>query len=115
MDFFAELATQTEYALDYVSFIDKLETARQKAETASQEKTRQTEVIKNQLAVLIEDIKELFTGNLTVRAKVMKGEIGTVAKFLNKTLENLQKIVLAPGSVLNRPAVRPPGLRCQRG
>ena len=94
MDFFAELVTQTEYALDYVSFIGKLETARRKAETASQEKTRQTEVIKNQLAVLIEDIKELFTGNLTVRAEVKKGEIGTVAKFLNNTLENLQKIVL---------------------
>ncbi|MDJ0902297.1 MAG: GAF domain-containing protein [Xenococcus sp. MO_188.B8] len=93
-DFLTELATQTEYALDYVSFIDKLETARQKAETASQEKTRQTEVIKNQLTVLVEDIKDLFTGNLTVRAQVMKGEIGTVAKFLNNTLENLQKIVL---------------------
>ncbi len=94
IDFFSELATQTEYALDYVSFIDKLETARQKAETASQEKTRQTEVIKNQLAVLVEDLKDLFTGNLTVRAQVMKGEIGNVAKFLNSTLENLQKIVL---------------------
>ncbi|MEM9272970.1 MAG: GAF domain-containing protein [Cyanobacteria bacterium P01_F01_bin.143] len=94
IDFFAELATQTEYALDYVSFIDKLETARQTAETASQEKTRQTEVIKNQLGVLAEDLKELFTGNLTVRARVMKGEIGTLAKFINKTVENLQKIVL---------------------
>ena len=94
IDFFAELATQTEYALYYVSFIDKLETARQTAETASQEKTRQTEVIKNQLGVLAEDLKALFTGNLTVRARVMKGEIGTLAKFINKTVENLQKIVL---------------------
>jgi len=94
IDFFTELATQIEYALDYVSFIDKLEIARQKAETASQEKIRQTEIIKNQLGVLVEDLKELFTGNLTARAKVMKGEIGTLAKFINKTVENIQKIVL---------------------
>ncbi|HHP7231269.1 MAG TPA: GAF domain-containing protein [Xenococcaceae cyanobacterium] len=104
IDFFSELATQAEYALDHISFIGKLEEARAKAEKASQEQRHQTEVIQKQLDALVKDVKGAFTGNLTVRAQVTKGEIGIVAKFLNTTLENLQRIVLqvqsASGAVI---------------
>ncbi len=104
IDFFSELATQTEYALDHISFIDKLEKARAEAETASQEQRRQTEAIQKQLDALVKDVKGAFTGNLTVRARVTQGEIGIVAKFLNTTLGNLQRIVLqvqsASGAVI---------------
>ncbi len=104
IDFFSELATQTEYALDHISFIGKLEEARAEAEKASQEQRHQTEAIRKQLEALVKDVKDAFTGNLTVRAKVTEGEIGIVAKFLNTTLENLQRIVLqvqsASGAVI---------------
>lgn len=94
IDFFSELATQTEYALDHISFIDKLEQAKQKAEKASLEQRQQTEAIQKQLDTLVQDIQDAFTGNLTVRAQVTDGEIGIVAEFLNTTLANLQRIVL---------------------
>jgi methyl-accepting chemotaxis protein PixJ len=105
IDFFSELATQTEYALDHISFIDKLEQAKQTAEKASLEQLQQTEAIQRQLDTLVKDIQDAFTGNLTVRARATDGEIGIVAEFLNTTLDNLQRIVLqvqsASGAVID--------------
>lgn len=94
MDFFSELATQTEYALDHVSFIEQLEQAKQTAETASLEQRQQKEAIQHQLDTLVKDIEEAFTGNLTVRAQATDGEIGIVAEFLNTTLDSLQRVVM---------------------
>ena len=94
MDFFSELATQTEYALDHVSFIEKLEQARQAAETASFEQKQQKEAIQQQLDTLVQDVEAAFTGDLTVRAHETEGEIGIVAEFLNTTLDNLQRVVM---------------------
>ena len=94
IDFFSELATQAEYALDHVSFIDKLDQARQTAELASQEQRHQKEAIQSQLKQLLEDIQGAFQGDLTVRAQVREGEFGTVSEFLNATIENLQRLVV---------------------
>jgi methyl-accepting chemotaxis protein PixJ len=93
LDFFSELATQMEYALDHISFIEKLDQARQQAELASQEQRHQKEAIQGQLEALLSDMGEAFQGNLTVRARSLDGEIGTVAQFLNATIENLQRLV----------------------
>ena len=94
MQFFSELATQTEYALDHVSFIEQLEQTKQAAETASLEQRHQKEAIQRQLDTLVKDIEGAFTGDLTVRANETAGEIGIVAQFLNTTLNNLQKLVM---------------------
>lgn len=94
MDFFSELATQLEYALEHISFIERLEQARQQAELASQEQRQQKEAIQDQLENLLHDVQDVFQGNLTVRARHLDGEIGTVSEFLNATIGNLQRIVL---------------------
>lgn len=94
IDFLSQLATQTEYALDHISFIKKIEQARHTAEMASQEQRRQTEAIESQLEGLLGDIQGAFTGNLTVRANIMEGDIGIVADFINVIIENMRQIVL---------------------
>ncbi|NEO28900.1 MAG: GAF domain-containing protein [Symploca sp. SIO3C6] len=94
IDFLSQLATQTEYALDHISFIKKIEQARQVAEMASQEQRRQTEEIESQLEGLLRDIQGAFQGNLTVRANIMEGDIGVVADFINVIIENMRQIVL---------------------
>ncbi|EAZ90424.1 GAF domain-containing protein [Crocosphaera chwakensis] len=94
IDFLSELATQTEYALDHITYIEQLQQARQTAETASQEQRKQKEAIQRQLDTLLKDVNGAFKGNLTVRTNVSRGEIGRVALFINKTLENLQHLVL---------------------
>ncbi len=93
IEFFVELATQTEYALDHISYIKKLEQAKVTAEKASSEQRSQKEAVEQQLAELIKDVEPAFQGNLTVRTKITEGEIKPVADFVNSTLENLQKIV----------------------
>ncbi|MBF2000555.1 MAG: GAF domain-containing protein [Synechococcales cyanobacterium M58_A2018_015] len=94
MDFLSELATQVEYALDHLSFIEALEQAREQAELASQEQRHQKDAIQGQLEALLADVQGVSQGDLTVRARQLSGEIGTVAQFLNATVENLQRIVL---------------------
>jgi methyl-accepting chemotaxis protein PixJ len=94
IDFFSELAVQTEYALEHIRFIRNLEQTQKIAETASQEQQQQTEMIQQQLNVLRNDMQGAFNGNLTVRAEVQEGDIGVFANFLNGVLENLQRIVL---------------------
>ncbi len=94
IDFFSELATQAEYALDHISFIEKLEQACQTAEIASQEQRQQKEAIQSQLDALLNDIQGAVKGDLTVRSQVKEGEMGIVADFLNATIENLRRIVL---------------------
>ncbi|MCU0524896.1 MAG: GAF domain-containing protein [Elainella sp. Prado103] len=94
IDFFSELATQLEYALDHIRFIETLEQSRQQAELASQEQRQQKEAIQNQLENLLTDVRDVLQGDLTVRGRQLEGEIGTVAEFLNATIGNLQQIVL---------------------
>ncbi|MDJ0597740.1 MAG: GAF domain-containing protein [Crocosphaera sp.] len=94
MDFLSELATQTEYALDHITYIEQLQQARKTAETASQEQRKQKEAIQHQLDTLLKDVNGAFKGDLTVRSTAFKGEIGRVALFINKTLQNLQHLVL---------------------
>lgn len=94
VDFFSELATQLEYALDHIHFIETLDQARQQAELASQEQRQQKEAIQGQLENLLSDVQHVLQGDLTVRGRRLEGEIGTVAEFFNATIGNLQRIVL---------------------
>ena len=93
LEFFSELATQTEYALDHISYIDKLEKAKAEAEKASLEQRQQKEAIENQLEELVAEIGEAFEGNLTVRASENHDDISQITNVVNLTLENLQKVV----------------------
>jgi methyl-accepting chemotaxis protein PixJ len=94
VDFFYELATQVGYALDHISFIQTLKQSRQTAELASQEQRQQKELIQQQVKSLLQDLQGAFEGDLTVRARVTAGEIGTVAVFVNETIAHLQQLVL---------------------
>ncbi len=64
-----------------------------KAMQKSQEQLHNEEVLQQQIVQLIENIEAASSGDLTVRAEVTSGEIGTVADFLNSIIENLREIV----------------------
>ncbi|BAY82175.1 methyl-accepting chemotaxis sensory transducer with GAF sensor [Calothrix parasitica NIES-267] len=63
------------------------------AKQLSQEQLQQEAVLKQQIVQLIENIEAVSSGDLTVRAEVTSGEIGTVADFINSIIENLREIV----------------------
>jgi methyl-accepting chemotaxis protein PixJ len=91
--FFKEVATQVGLALDRVDFLSQLQQARQKAEGLAFEQRNQKETLQQQLLSLLSDVEGAARGDLTVRADVTVGEIGTVADFFNAVIESLRDIV----------------------
>ena len=91
--FFKQVATQVGLALDRMDFLEQIEQGRQKAETLATEQRQQKEVLQSQLLGLLSDVEEAAQGDLTVRADVTTGEIGTVADFFNAVIESLRVIV----------------------
>jgi methyl-accepting chemotaxis protein PixJ len=92
--FFKQIATQVGLALDRIDFLEQIEQARQKAEGLAQDQRQQKESLQQQLLKLLNDVEEAAQGNLTVRADVTAGEIGTVADFFNAVIESLRGIVI---------------------
>ncbi|MEQ8962806.1 MAG: GAF domain-containing protein, partial [Coleofasciculus sp. C2-GNP5-27] len=93
MTFFKQVAIQLGSALDRLDFLAQIEQSRQKAEQLAEEQRQQKEAIQMQLVELLNDVEGAARGDLTVRAEVNIGEIGTVADFFNSIVENLRQIV----------------------
>jgi len=93
IDLFEQLARQIGMGLERASLLEATELARQAAVSASNEVRQQKEELQQQLLQLLQDIEGAAMGDLTVRAEVTVGEIGTVADFFNSIVENLRDIV----------------------
>ncbi len=93
IDLFTQLATQIGFAIDQANLLEQVEKSRRKAEAISQQQRHQKEALQDQLLKLLNDVEEAARGNLTVRAEVTAGEIGTVADFFNSIIENLGQLV----------------------
>ena len=92
--FFKEVAAQVGLALDRGGVFSQLEQSRQQAEQLLEEQRQQKEALQWQLVTLLDQIEGAASGNLTVRADVTDGEIGTVADFFNAIIESLRQIVV---------------------
>ncbi|MCS7031266.1 MAG: GAF domain-containing protein [Gloeomargarita sp. SKYG116] len=93
IDLIRQVAMQVGFALDQAILLEQVEQARQQAEVVSEEQRRQREALQGQLAQFLADIEGAFQGDLTVRARVTSGEMGTVADFFNAIIESLQQLV----------------------
>ncbi|KAB8330837.1 GAF domain-containing protein [Scytonema tolypothrichoides VB-61278] len=94
IDLFEQLARIVGLALERANLLEQTEQGRQVAEQSSQQQRHQKETLQMQLLRLIDCLEEASQGDLTVRAEVTSGEIGTVADFFNSLLESLQEIVI---------------------
>jgi methyl-accepting chemotaxis protein len=93
INFFKQVAIQVGFALDQATLLEQREQARIFAEMVSQEQRREKEELQLQLLELLSDVEGAARGDLTVRADVTTGEIGTVADFFNAVIESLRGIV----------------------
>lgn len=84
--FLQQLAVQIGFAIEQANLIEQVK-------VVSQQQQQQTEELQRQLYNLLQDVEQAAQGNLTVRAEVTEGEIGTVADFFNALVENLREIV----------------------
>ena len=91
--FLKQVSTQLGFALEQASLFAQLEQSRLEAEDLSEERRRQQEMLQMQLVELLGDVEGASQGDLTVRADVTAGEIGTVADFFNSIIESLRQIV----------------------
>ena len=87
------IAIQLGYALEQAELLRQREQARQVAEASSEERRQQQEALQLQLINLLGDIEGAASGDLTVRADVTAGDLGTVADFFNSIVESLRQIV----------------------
>lgn len=93
IDLFKQIATQIGYALEQAKLLEEVEQAKASAEQDSEEERRQKQALQMQLLELLSDVEGAARGDLTVRADVTSGEIGTVADFFNSIVESLREIV----------------------
>jgi methyl-accepting chemotaxis protein PixJ len=93
IDMFKQLATQIGYALEQAQLLEALEKGRTVAEKSTEEERNQKEALQMQLLELLSEVEGAASGDLTVRADVTAGEIGTVADFFNSIIESLREIV----------------------
>ncbi|MBE9182935.1 GAF domain-containing protein [Oculatella sp. LEGE 06141] len=94
INFLRQVAIQLGFALEQVQLLEQREQSRIAAEALLQEQRQQKEAIQQQLIKLLEEVEGASRGDLTVRAEVTVGEIGTVADFFNSIVESLHQIVL---------------------
>ena len=87
IDLFQQIATQVGYALEQAELLEEIEKVRNVTISGSDETLQQ------QLLQLLNDVEGAARGDLTVRADVTAGEIGTVADFFNSIVESLRDIV----------------------
>ncbi|MEH1999983.1 MAG: methyl-accepting chemotaxis protein [Nostoc sp.] len=93
IDLFQQIATQIGYALEQAKLLEEIEQSRNVAVIGSGEDRQQKEALQQQLLELLSDVEGAARGDLTVRADVTSGEIGTVADFFNSIVESLRDIV----------------------
>ncbi len=86
INFFRQVAIQLGYAIEQARLFNQ-------ANTLSEERRQQQEALQQQLVSLLSNVEGAALGDLTVRADVTAGEIGTVADFFNSIIESLRQIV----------------------
>ena len=87
-------AEQVQLRQEAEQLTEKQRQSRQQAEQLAEEQRQQKESLQQQLLTLLDQVEGAASGNLTVRADVTDGEIGTVADFFNAIIESLRQIVV---------------------
>jgi twitching motility protein PilJ len=93
INFMRRAATQLGYALEQADITAQKARALAQNEQLFEERVQRQGLIQDQLVTLLSDVEAAAEGDLTVRAEVLAGEIGTVADFFNAIIESLRQIV----------------------
>ncbi|NER78371.1 MAG: GAF domain-containing protein [Leptolyngbya sp. SIO1D8] len=93
INFFAQLASQVGLAFDRSELMVQREVATKNAQSLATDQQEQKEALQMQLINLLSEVEGAASGDLTIRADVTAGEIGTVADFFNSIIESLRQIV----------------------
>lgn len=84
--FFRQISLQLGFAVEQARLFTQ-------TQTLSEERLQRQQALQMQLIELLSDVEGASRGDLTVRADVTTGEIGTVADFFNAIVESSRQIV----------------------
>jgi methyl-accepting chemotaxis protein PixJ len=90
----AQVGVQIGLALQQAEYLDKLRAQAQQLAEASARERAAKEQLQQEVIQLLSAVQPALQGNLTVRAPVTEGEVGTIADAYNITLQSLRKIVM---------------------
>ncbi|MEA5500141.1 methyl-accepting chemotaxis protein [Limnoraphis robusta] len=90
---FKQVGLQIGYALEQAQLLQEVQESRSLAEQMMNEQQQQKQQLEHQIETFLDQIEDCFQGDLTVRAQVSEGVMGTVADFFNATIESLQQLV----------------------
>lgn len=93
IDLMQQIAIQIGYTIEQARLLEELEKAKAAAQQDSEVERGEKQALQQQLLELLSDVEGAASGDLTVRADVTAGEIGTVADFFNSIVESLRDIV----------------------
>ncbi|MEM8613619.1 MAG: methyl-accepting chemotaxis protein, partial [Cyanobacteria bacterium P01_H01_bin.105] len=93
ISFFRQAAFQVGLSVEQIGLFAQKQQAQLEAEALSEERRQRQETLQMELLSLLDDVEGAARGDLTVRADVSAGEIGTVADFFNAIIESLRQIV----------------------
>ncbi len=93
ISFFKQAALQVGLSVEQINLFNQKKQAQLEAEALSEERRQRQETLQMELLGLLDDVEGAARGDLTVRADVSAGEIGTVADFFNAIIESLRQIV----------------------
>lgn len=91
--FARQVASQLGYALEQARLFGAKESSQRTTERLLSEQKQYSQTLQLQLLELLGEVEGAASGDLTVRANVTAGEIGTVADFFNSIVESLRQIV----------------------
>ncbi|MBD2328161.1 methyl-accepting chemotaxis protein [Alkalinema sp. FACHB-956] len=87
INLFVQFANQIGYALDQAQLLKNQQQSRLSAETLKDQ-------LQQQIVHLLNDVEGVAQGDLTVRADVMAGDLGTLGDFFNVIVESLRDLVV---------------------
>ena len=77
-------------ATSYNNLVERVQELLKEQEEAAEQQRQQREELEAEVSQLMDDIEQAADGDLTVRARLMEGDIGIVADLFNAVVENLQ-------------------------
>jgi methyl-accepting chemotaxis protein PixJ len=90
----AQVGVQIGLALQQADYLEKLRSSAQQLSEAGAREKAAKEQLQMEVIQLLSAVQPALSGDLTVRATVTEGEVGTIADVYNNTLQSLRKIIM---------------------
>ncbi len=76
------------------NLLDQIQSLINQQKQVAEEQRQERETLENEITALMEDVGDAADGDLSVRAKLIPGDVGIVADLFNAIIENLRDIAV---------------------